>query len=91
MGQATVKSGRWKLPPAMACAPRPYPLRRTTHANGTVSDEPTTNIRLTWRTSAVSSASGPTMNPGVSQRDSSGSPNASHSCMKRAALSASPL
>ena len=57
---------------------------------GTVSEAPVTNIRLTWRTNAVSSASGPTMNPGVSHRDSSGSAKASHSCMKRAALSAQP-
>ena len=90
VGQATVNSGRRKLPPAIACAPRPYPLRSTTQAKGTVSDAPTTNIRLTWRTRAVSSASGPTMNPGVSHRDSSGRQKASHSCMKRAALSAHP-
>ena len=72
----------------MAWAPSPYALRRMTQANGTVSDAPTTNMRLTWRTSAVSSASGPTMNPGVSHSESTGSPNASHSCRKRAALSA---
>ena len=40
-----------------------------------------------WRTVAVCSDSGPTMKPGVSTSESSGSPNASHSCMKRAALS----
>ena len=59
-----------------------------TQANGTVSVAPTTNMRLTWRTSAVSSASGPTMKPGVSHSERTGSPNASHSCRKRAALSA---
>ncbi len=47
-----------------------------------------TNIRHTWRTSAVSSTSGPTMKPGVSHRKSSGRSKASQSCMKRAALSA---
>ena len=59
-----------------------------TQAKGTVSDAPTTNMRLTWRTSAVSSASGPTMKPGVSHSERTGSPKASHSCRKRAALSA---
>ena len=59
-----------------------------TQAKGTVSEEPTTNMRLTWRTSAVSSASGPTMKPGVSHSESTGSPNASHNCKNRAALSA---
>src|ERR1700691_1502622 len=88
VGQATVNSGRRKLPPAMACAPSPYALCRITQANGTVSEAPTTNMRLTWRTRAVSSASGPTMKPGVSHRDRIGSPNASHSWRKRAALSA---
>ena len=88
VGQATVNSGRRKLPPAMACAPRPYALRKMTQANGTVNDAPTTNMRLTWRTSAVSSASGPTMKPGVSHKERTGSPKASHSCRKRAALSA---
>ena len=37
---------------------------------GTVTLAPVTNRRLTWRTSAVCSASGPTMIPGVSQRKS---------------------
>ena len=56
--------------------------------NGTRRLAPLTNIRLTCRTSAVFSASGPTMNPGVSHRNSSGRSNAPHSCMNRAALSA---
>ena len=43
-----------------------------------------TNMREVWRTVAVCSESGPTMKPGVSTSDSSGTPNASHSCMKRA-------
>ncbi len=56
--------------------------------NGTVSDPPVTNMRETWRTSAVFSTCGPTMNPGVSHRNTIGMSWASHSCMKRAALSA---
>ena len=59
-----------------------------TQANGTVNDAPTTNMRLTWRTNAVSSASGPTMKPGVSHNESTGNPKASHNWRKRAALSA---
>ncbi len=55
---------------------------------GTLSAPPTTNMRLTRRTSAVFSASGPTMKPGVSHSDRIGNPNASQSCRKRAALSA---
>ena len=39
---------------------------------GTVTLAPVTNRRLTWRTRAVCSASGPTMIPGVSHRKSSG-------------------
>ena len=45
-------------------------------------------MRAKWRTVAVRSAAGPTMKPGVSHRNSTGSSNASHSCRKRAALSA---
>ena len=56
--------------------------------NGTLMFEPVTNIRDACRTSAVFSTSGPTMMPGVSHRNSSGMSKASHSCMKRAALSA---
>ena len=46
---------------------------------GTVMFAAVTNIREKWRTVAVRSASGPTMKPGVSQRDSTGSSNASQS------------
>ena len=49
---------------------------------------PVTNNRLQWRTSAVASTSGPTIMPGVSTSVTIGRPNASHSCMNRAALSA---
>ena len=59
--------------------------------NGTVRLAPVTNMRAAWRTSAVFSTSGPTMMPGVSHSDSTGRSKASHSCMKRAALSAPSL
>ena len=39
----------------------------------------------------MASASGPTIIPGVSISERIGSPKASHSCMKRAALSAASL
>src|SRR5229473_6780252 len=55
--------------------------------SGTVMLAPVTNIRATWRTIAVFSASGPTMKPGVSHSDTIGRSKASQSCMKRAALS----
>ena len=75
-------------PAAIAIAPSPYALRSTIAATGTRSCAPTTNIRLTWRTWPRLSISGPTMKPGVSMSETSGSACASHSCMKRAALSA---
>jgi phytoene dehydrogenase-like protein len=60
-----------------------------TASGGTiVAAAPVTNIRDAWRTSAVFSISGPTMMPGVSHKNRIGMSNASHSCMKRAALSA---
>ena len=58
---------------------------------GTVRPPAVTNSRLAWRTSPVRSASGPTMIPGVSHRNTIGRSWASHSCMKRAALSAASL
>src|ERR671927_410061 len=47
-----------------------------------------TNSREKCRTVAAFSDSGPTMNPGVSHSETTGSRCASHSCRKRAALSA---
>ena len=88
VGQATVNTGDRKLPPAMAWAPSPYPLRRTMVKKGTVRLAPITKSRLKWRTWAVVSASGPTMNPGVSHRNRIGRSWASHSWRNRAALSA---
>ena len=66
-------------------------MRRITATSGTRSDAPATNRREQWRTSAVASASGPTIIPGVSISETTGSPKASQSCMKRAALSAPSL
>ncbi len=57
-------------------------------ANGTPRFAPVTNIRLMCRTAPVASDSGPTMKPGVSQKNTTGMSNASHSCKNRAALSA---
>src|SRR5664280_2309118 len=91
LGHATVKIGARKLPPAIACEPSPYPLRSTMVKNGTVRLAPMTNSRLKWRTWPVCSASGPTMNPGVSHRKRIGRSWASHSWRKRAALSAPSL
>ena len=72
----------------MAWAPSPYPLRSTMVKKGTVRLAPMTKSRLKWRTWAVRSASGPTMNPGVSHRNRIGRSWASHSWRNRAALSA---
>ena len=55
---------------------------------GTDRFAPMTNSREKCRTVAVFSDSGPTMNPGVSHSETTGSRCASHSCRKRAALSA---
>ena len=52
---------------------------------------PATSSREVWRTRPVASASGPTIIPGVSTSETIGSPNASQSCRKRAALSAASL
>ena len=62
-----------------------------TATNGTRSEAPTTNRREQWRTSAVASASGPTIIPGVSISERIGIEKASQSDMKRAALSAPSL
>jgi hypothetical protein len=55
--------------------------------SGTVRLAPVTNMRETWRTIAVFSASGPTMKPGVSHSASTGNLAASACSMKRAAFS----
>jgi hypothetical protein len=76
-----------QLPATIACAPSPYPRRRTTATKGTDSAAPVTSMREARRTSAVASCSGPTMKPGVSTSETIGSPKASHSVISRAALS----
>ena len=63
-------------------------MRVTRENSGTVRLAAVTNMRQVWRTMAVSSSSGPTMKPGVSQKLTMGTLKASHSCMKRDALSA---
>ena len=62
---------------------QPVALAQHDRAVGTVRLAPATNMRAKWRTVAVRSAAGPTMKPGVSHRNSTGSSKASHSCMKR--------
>lgn len=56
--------------------------------SGTVSRAPVTNMRPNRRTAASFSDSGPTMNPGVSQSEITGSRNVSQSVRKSLALSA---
>ncbi len=91
VGQVTVNTDALKPPPAIACAPSPYPLRNTMVKNGTVILAPVTNILAAWRTSAVFSISGPTMMPGVSHKLRMGISKASQSCKNLAALSAPSL
>ena len=86
-GHATVSTGSCRLPPAIACAPNPYPRRRITATIGTRNAAPATSIRDARRTSDSASAAGPTMYPGQSISDTTGNPNASHNCSSRAALS----
>ena len=88
VGHAAVKTGAWKPPPAIAMAPRPYPLRRMIAKTGTESAAPASNRSPARRTWPLVSTSGPTMNPGVSISETRGSPNASHKRRNRAALSA---
>src|SRR6516225_7572208 len=53
VGQATVNNGALKPPPAIACAPSPYPFRSTIVPAGTVRFAPARNMRAKWRTVAV--------------------------------------
>ena len=87
VGRARLASGS-NPGPAMAYSPAPYALRTTTQILGTVA--PLTAViifaparMMPWRSTLV-----PIMNPGTSARNNSGRPNASHSPMNRAALSA---
>ena len=86
-GSAIVASGS-KPGPHIAYRPAPYALRNTTHSFGTVASATAEIIfapcrMIPWRSTPL-----PIMKPGTSARNTSGSPNASHSQMKRAALSA---
>ncbi len=72
----------------MAMAREAVALASTTVTIGTVIDWAETNRRENRRTWAVSSASGPTRNPGVSHSESTGRSWPSHSWRNRAALSA---
>ena len=62
-----------------------------TAISGTRRAAPATSRREAWRTRPVASASGPTMIPGVSTRETTGRPKASQSWRNRAALSAPSL
>src|SRR5690606_3549012 len=68
-------------------APSPYALRTTIAKHGTFSRAPLTNMRPALRTRPDFSASGPTMKPGVSHSDRTGSPKVSARARKRAAFS----
>ncbi len=61
-------------------------MRSTTAQTGTVSRAPATNIAPKRRTVAVRSAAGPTMKPGVSTSETTGSRCASHSRQERGGL-----
>lgn len=63
-------------------------MRSTTAQTGTVNRAPATNIAPKRRTMAVRSAAGPTMKPGVSASETTGSRPASHRPRNAAALSA---
>ena len=63
-------------------------MRSTTVHSGERSLAPATNIAPNRRTVAVRSASGPTMKPGVSHSETTGSPYASQMPRNRVALSA---
>ena len=60
----------------------------TTVILGTVASEMAKSILAPWRMMPCFSTADPTMKPGTSIRNTSGIPNASHSHVKRAALSA---
>jgi hypothetical protein len=63
-------------------------LRTTTQIFGTVASLIAVIILAPCRMMPCFSTAVPTMNPGTSERNSSGTLNASHSCTKRVALSA---
>ncbi len=87
VGRAMVASGS-KPGPAIAYSPAPYALRTTTHNFGTVASLIAVIIFAPCRMMPCFSTCVPTMKPGTSDRNTSGTLNASHSWTKRAALSA---
>ena len=87
VGSAIVASGA-KPGPAIAYRPAPYALRTTTQIFGTVASLIAVIIFAPWRMIPCFSTAAPTMKPGTSARNSSGTLNASHNCTNRVALSA---
>ena len=74
--------------PQKAYRPAPYALRTTTHSLGIVASLTAMIILAPARMIPSRSTFVPIMKPGTSARYRSGTPKASHSQMKRAALSA---
>src|SRR4051795_13730609 len=87
VGSASVASGS-NAGPDMAYSPAPYALRTITETFGTVASDTAVIILAPWRMIPCRSTAVPTMNPGTSARNSSGTLNASHSCTNLVALSA---
>src|SRR6266545_3404460 len=84
VGRAIVASGS-NPGPAIAYSPAPYALRTTTQIFGTVASAIALIILAPWRMMPWRSTAAPTMNPGTSDRNTSGTLNASHSCTNRVA------
>src|SRR3954469_665678 len=74
--------------PDIAYSPAPYALRTTTDTLGTVASDTAVTILAPWRMMPWRSAAAPTMKPGTSARNTSGTLNASHRLMNRVHLSA---
>ncbi len=77
-GHATSKSGSYARP-AITKYPAPYPLRTTTVSLATVADAMQCSIFAPWRMIPSCSTLEPTMKPGTSIKNTSGTLNASHS------------
>ena len=85
-GSAIVASAP-KLAPDIARYPAPYALRSTTQIRGTEQSASAWRNLAPWRMIPARSTALPTMNPGTSQRKSSGSPYALQSETNCAPLS----
>ena len=81
-----VSSGAYRLPPAIAWPPVRSLAQDDRAPVGTRQAAPRHEQRAKWRTEAVRSAAGPTMMPGVSTRESTGSSKASQSCRNASRL-----